>query len=207
MSNKVGKYDLIAKFYDKFDEYYETRIYNKMRSKYIKPIMDSNVLEIGVGTGKNLRYYNQSNNILAIDSSLKMLKEAKKKIFLLPEQNQKQIKLRKISKNWNLKANFFSYIVASFVLCTNTDPSDLIRKIFHSLEPNGKLILFEWIPPKKSTRLLVLKMLHPFLRYFLGVSVHRNHSLKYFSRNRWTLIKKEFFDSENVVIILQKKAN
>lgn len=207
MSKKVGKYDLIAKYYDFFDNYYENKIYHKMRGKYIEQIKDSKILELGVGTGKNLQYYDQSNKILAIDLSSKMLQEASKKLFSLPVKNQQQIELRQISSKWNLKENSFNFVVASFVLCTIVDPSDLIKNIFNSLKPNGKLILFEWMPPKDSSRLLILKMFHPFLKYFLGVSVYRNNSLKYFDRKNWSLINKEFFDPENVVLILQKKAN
>lgn len=207
MSKKVGKYDLIAKYYDNFDSYYENKVYHKMRGKYIEEIKNSNILEVGVGTGKNLQYYDQSNRILAVDSSAEMLKEAKKKIFSLPIQNQKKIELKKISNGWDLMPNFYNYVIASFVLCTNSDPSKLIKNVFESLEPNGKLILFEWVPPKNSSRLLILKMLHPFLKYFLGVSVYRDQSLKYFDKQKWSLVTKEFFDSENVVFVLQKKVN
>ncbi|WP_319004478.1 class I SAM-dependent methyltransferase [Halobacillus litoralis] len=41
-------------------------------------------LEVGVGTGANLKYYNSNVNVTGIDFSLKMLQKAKKKAEILP---------------------------------------------------------------------------------------------------------------------------
>ncbi len=207
MNQKIGLYDVIARFYDKFDGYYEQHIYSKMRAKYLTEIKNNTVLEVGVGTGKNLEYFDDSNEeILCIDISQGMINEAKRKLKNLPLNLQKIVTLKKVPRKWNLKHEKFQYVIATFVLCTNDDPTDLIKRIYSALEPAGELILFEWIPTTGGLRGLSLRALNPFLHYFLGVSVTRKNSLQYFNKNNWTLIKKEFFDAENAVLLLQKRS-
>ena len=206
MIKKPGKYDLIAPIYDKIDSYYEKNIYSKMRAKYITRIANSSILEIGVGSGKNLKYYHELNDeIIAIDKSLGMLRQASKKLNTLDPVMKKKIKLKKGSVNKNHKKNNFSHIIATFVLCTNNDPTELIHQIYDVLDTDGELILFEWMPLRNGIRWVSLRVINPLLQYLLGVSVYRKPSLKYFSKKRWKLIKKEFFDEENVVLILKKK--
>lgn len=207
MNQKIGLYDTIARFYDKFDSYYEEHIYSKMRAKYLTKITYKTVLEVGVGTGKNLEYFNDSNTkIVGIDISEGMIKQATRKLQSLPLDLQKIISLQKVDRRWDLKHQKFQYVIATFVLCTNDDPTDLIQRIFSILEPSGILILFEWIPTIKGFRGLSLRAINPILHYFFGISAYRKMSLRYFHKDKWELIKKEFFGSENIVLVLQKKS-
>lgn len=206
LNQKIGHYDMIAGIYDKFDTHYEKQIYSKMRAKYITEITNSTILEVGVGTGKNLQYYNRENKqIIAIDKSLGMIQQAIKKLNTLHPSLRRVIKLKIVPINWNLKKNNFSHIVATFVLCTNDDPTELISKIYNALDENGKLVLFEWIPTRKGIRGLSLRVINPILHYFLGVSAYRKESLKYFQKTKWKLIKKEYFGQENIAVILTKR--
>lgn len=206
MKYTTGLYNKIAKFYDLFDLFYEIKLYHKMRQKYITKITHAKILEIGVGTGKNLSYYSSANQqIVCIDQSREMLKEAVKKVEKLPSKKREIFKLCYVHGDWHLPENYFDVVVATYVLCTNTDPSDLIKQIQRVLKTDGHLILFEWVPPEQGTRKFILKLLHPLLYTFLGVSAYKKGSVEFFNKKRWIVSKKDYFDKENYVAILKKR--
>ena len=206
MKRKIGLYNKIAFIYDLFDLFYEKKLYHKMREKYITILKDSKILEVGIGTGKNLPYYSATNKlIIGIDQSVSMICEAYKKKKNLPVEVSRIIKLYHVNETWYFKENEFDVVVATFVLCTNDDPTYLIQNIFRTLKQDGLLLLFEWTPIEKGLRKTVLKIVHPFLHFFLGVSVYRLNSLHYFKKSDWIIHSKEFFDDENVVLTLKKK--
>lgn len=206
MRRKIGLYNKIAKYYDIFDSFYEKKIYHTMREKYITRITNAKILEVGVGTGKNLPYYSSNNElIIGIDQSVSMIREAYKKKKNLPLEVSRIIKLYHVNETWHFKENEFDVVVATFVLCTNDDPTYLIQNIFRTLKQDGLLLLFEWVPNDKGLRKTFLKIIHPIVHFFLGVSVYRSNSLHYFNKSDWIFQTKEFFDRENIVVLLKKK--
>jgi SAM-dependent methyltransferase len=71
------KYDITAWFYDILDYPWE-RQYRQWRPQLVGDL-HGEVLEAGVGTGRNLKYYNSDVNLIAIDLSKAMVKKAKKR--------------------------------------------------------------------------------------------------------------------------------
>ena len=72
-------------------------------------------MEIGVGTGKNLPYYNTKTEVTGIDLSPSMLNKAKvctKKLGL--KSRLLQVDAQKLK----FKNNSFDYVIGSFVLCS-----------------------------------------------------------------------------------------
>jgi demethylmenaquinone methyltransferase/2-methoxy-6-polyprenyl-1,4-benzoquinol methylase len=196
----------VAPFYDKFDSYYEKLFYQHMREKYIRKITESNILEIGVGTGKNLAYYDISNKkITGIDLSKNMINQANHKLLNLSKSKIKKINLNVVNEKWHFPKESFDFLVATFVLCTNNNPIDLINQMYNVLKPEGKLLLFEWIPIKVGIYGFVLRLVNPLIKFFLGPSVYRKKSINFFKKTKWQLLNKEFFGPENAVFVLQKK--
>ncbi|MBR9700100.1 methyltransferase domain-containing protein [Candidatus Woesearchaeota archaeon] len=72
------RYNRFARFYDGMETLVEKRLFKKLR-KHTLSKLTGNILEIGVGTGKNLPYYNSKANVTGIDLSPKMLEKAKEK--------------------------------------------------------------------------------------------------------------------------------
>ena len=61
------RYDRLARFYDRMESGAEQRIVRKWRSLLWSRVHGNRVLEIGVGTGKNIPYYPAGIEITAID--------------------------------------------------------------------------------------------------------------------------------------------
>ena len=207
MSDTIRKYNRIAKYYDFIDSYYEKKLYSKMREKYISPIINANILEVGIGTGKNLDYYHHSNKVMAIDTSEGMIRQAYKKLENnFNNENIAKISIKKVESDWGLEPLSYQYVVATFVIYTNKKQLTLIDQIYEALDYGGKVIIFEWIGTHTGIRAKILKLTYPFLNYFFGVSIYRKASINNFKKNKWELLKKEYFNEENVVFVLQKKA-
>jgi phosphatidylethanolamine/phosphatidyl-N-methylethanolamine N-methyltransferase len=67
------RYDRLAPFYDLLEKPLERLQFAQWRARLGERITGKRVLEVGVGTGKNIRYYPQGAKVTAIDLSPRML--------------------------------------------------------------------------------------------------------------------------------------
>ncbi|MBA3052413.1 class I SAM-dependent methyltransferase [bacterium] len=72
-----AKYNITAIYYDILDYPWE-RIYKKWRPELLKDVRGK-VLEAGVGTGRNLKHYHDSVELVCVDISDAMINKAKKR--------------------------------------------------------------------------------------------------------------------------------
>ncbi|MGO1529400.1 MAG: class I SAM-dependent methyltransferase, partial [Senegalia sp. (in: firmicutes)] len=83
-----NRYNRVSKIYDIIESPMENMAMGKWREKLIERIEGKKVLEIGVGTGKNLSYYSDDLEVIGIDFSTNMLEKARERI-----KNKENIKL------------------------------------------------------------------------------------------------------------------
>ena len=75
------RYNRVARFYDVMEKPMEAMAIQSWRLGLMKEL-EGKVLEVGVGTGKNMEYYPSNLDITAIDFSEKMLERAKKNYYI-----------------------------------------------------------------------------------------------------------------------------
>ncbi|GIQ69490.1 class I SAM-dependent methyltransferase [Xylanibacillus composti] len=80
------KYMKYAKFLDQYEKIPEQLFFKKRRQRLLKHA-SGYVLEVAVGTGRNLPYYPEGCIVTGLDYSSDMLAEAKKKAEALPCQS------------------------------------------------------------------------------------------------------------------------
>jgi len=73
------RYSRIAPVYDIMDDLAKRSRYSKWRKMQWSKVEGSNILEVGVGTGKNFPHYPVETEIIAIDLSEKMVRYARDK--------------------------------------------------------------------------------------------------------------------------------
>ncbi len=165
------KYDRFAKFYDLFEGGMEKKKFSCWR-KQILGNLKGNILEIGVGTGKNLKYYNQNAKVVGIDLSPKMLAKAKDKLKILRNKN---IKLEEAdAQKLKFKDNSFDYVVCTFVLCSVPDPVKALKEMKRVVKKKGKILMLEHT---KSDYFIikVFQYIHnPLSKALLGVNINRD---------------------------------
>ena len=118
----------------------------------IVPLATGDVVEIGVGPGLNLQYYNTTNvnKVIGIDPSDELNKIAKKnanKVNLDIEFNLSS------AESIDLPTSSVDSVVCTFSLCSIPDPQKALNEIYRILKPGGKYFFCEHgISPDFSTK-------------------------------------------------------
>jgi demethylmenaquinone methyltransferase/2-methoxy-6-polyprenyl-1,4-benzoquinol methylase len=166
------KYDITAWFYDILDYPWE-RQYRHWRPRFVGDVRGA-VLEAGVGTGRNLRYYHSGVNLTAIDLCKAMVQRAKKRgksaVCMLECLQEDATKMTSIP------SNHFDWIISTFLCCVL--PYDLqvlaTRQFERVLKPGGKIRLLEMMYsqiPKFRRRQIFFA---PFVEKVYGARFDRN---------------------------------
>ena len=168
-SQTAQRYTRIAKLYDLFQWPLEIFHLSRLRREVIARA-EGKILEVGIGTGKNLSYYQLSADLSGIDFSSGMLNVARTKAAQLGLYNTTLIEMD--IEAMNFPDNTFDTIISTFVFCTVPDPDKGLRELYRVLKPGGKAIFLEhmksnskwlnallWLMEKVTTPLLGTSML------------------------------------------------
>lgn len=132
--------------------------------------MSGKVLEIGIGTGRNLKYYPAGCSVIGIDNSEGMLDKARKKA-----REMKNVTLLLMdSKHLEFPDNSFDYVVSTFVLCTIPDPVKALKEMRRVLNASSELIAPEYMHSSNPTIALFEDLINPVLFFLLGGHTTRN---------------------------------
>ncbi len=136
------KYDKFSRFYDTFETSLEKNKFGKWRSLVFKMIpAGSSLLEVGIGTGKNIPYYGKDVTVTGIDFSKGMLDKAREKTKAYPEKNVTLLQMD--IAGLEFPDDHFDFVVSTFVFCTVPDPMAGFKEIKRVLKPDGKAIFLE----------------------------------------------------------------
>ena len=133
------KYDRFARWYDWVEGIPELLGVNRLRYRMLQRASGT-VLEVAIGTGKNLPYYPRGCRIIGADASKEMLAIAQ----------------RRASRLW-LDVSFslaaaealpfsdatFDTVVSSLSTCTFPDPVAALQEMARVCRPEGKVLLLE----------------------------------------------------------------
>ena len=113
----------------------------RQREKVV-PLARGRVLEIGIGTGRNIPYYRpeQVSKIVGVDPALRMHRLAQRRI----ERAGLDVELMGLSAE-RLPASDASFdtVVCTYTLCTIPDPVAALAEIKRVLVPGGRLLFSE----------------------------------------------------------------
>ncbi|TGC09483.1 class I SAM-dependent methyltransferase [Methanolobus halotolerans] len=164
----ISKYNRFSHVYDLMEIPIEYSWYAKWR-KGILSGLSGRVLEVGVGTGKNLPYYPDDCEVIGIDISDKMLERAKSK-----SENKGNISLFIMdAENLAFRNDTFDHIITTFVLCSIPDPVAALKEMRRVCKPDGTVINVEHM--KSSNRIISLAedIFDPVTSGLTGVHINR----------------------------------
>lgn len=169
-NDKIKKrYDRVAKVYDIFEQPMEVMSLKKWRLEVTKDLKGK-VLEVGVGTGKNIPYYPANIDVTAIDFSGKMLEKAREKASKL----NKDVKLIQMdAQNMDFPDNTFDMVFTTCVFCSVPDPVKGLQEIRRVCKPNGKIIMIEHVRSEKKVIGLIMDILNPMTVNLYGANINR----------------------------------
>ena len=135
------RYQRLSPFYDLMEGMAEFR-YDPWRKKLWSLVSGSKVLEVGVGTGKNMPHYPKGIQITAIDLTPGMLDVARRHA----EKLRPNVDLRLgDAQSLDFPNSSFDTAVATFFFCSVPDPLLGLRELARVVKPDGKILLLEHI--------------------------------------------------------------
>jgi len=170
------KYDWYSKFYDRFEGTMEKNKFAKWREMVFQLIPPgSTLLEVGIGTGKNISYYGKDIHVVGIDFSKGMLDKARKKAKGFPEKDVKLLQMD--VANLDFPDDHFDFVVSTCVFCTVPDPMGGVKEIKRVLKPGGKMIFLEHMRSTKWYNNLMLYAMSGISIPLIGTSMVRQTKL------------------------------
>ncbi len=147
MSKAYKAYNAM-KIYDKRATVYEGQSLKREQlisdARKIFSLLRGNILEVGVGTGINLPYYNSSAKVTALDWSSQMVEQTRAKVRKYNLSHVKKIMRGYIMKlSQYFKPKSFNYVTSTCVFCSVPDPIIGLQEIAKILKPSGFLIQIE----------------------------------------------------------------
>jgi ubiquinone/menaquinone biosynthesis C-methylase UbiE len=163
------RYQRIASLYDLMEAFPE-RKFSGWRKRLWSLVKGPKVLEVGVGTGKNMPYYPQNVDITAIDLTPRMLERARKRAKDL--NNAVDLQLGDV-QDLKFPDAHFNTALATFVFCSVPDPLLGLYEVKRVLKPGGRLLLLEHVRSKSPLVGWMMDLLNPILVRIMGANINR----------------------------------
>ena len=130
------------------------------------------LLEAGVGTGKNMPYYPEAEEVRieAIDLSPGMLSRAEARA----EELGIEVNLRKMDiQSLDYPDNHFDLIVTSCVFCSVPDPVLGLKELKRVCKPAGKILMLEHMLSEKPVLKNLMNLFNFIPRHIWGANINR----------------------------------
>ena len=189
MTGSVARYQRIAPFYDFLDAPFERRRYSGLRPLLFENL-EGELLDAGVGTGRNCAYYPPRAVVSGIDNSPAMLMRARDRCPTLVASGR----LYQMDVTDLQFANgAFDAAVASFLFCVLADDLQLpaLRELGRVVKPGGFIRLLEYVRPKGALRRIVARLWQPWIAWAYGASFDRRTE-DYVSRAGLVLVESRY---------------
>jgi len=169
-TEKIRKrYNRISRVYDLMDKPMELMTPESWRAEILGQAYGK-AMEVGVGTGKNLKYYPENLDITSIDFSDRMLEKAEEKARAL---NKEGHILKMDVQDLDFPDDSFDFVFTTYVFCSVPDPVKGLSEIRRVLKPGGKLLMLEHVRSKKKILGWIMDLLNPLVVRMIGANINR----------------------------------
>jgi len=195
-----AKYNITALFYDILDSPWE-RIYRNWRPSLVGDLRGK-VLEAGVGTGHNLKYYHDSVDLVGVDLSDAMLNKSRKraqqarcKVTLLHED---------ATSLSTVPSGEFDWVFSSFMCCVMPDEIQTlaIEQFRRVLKPGGQFRLLEMVYSENPRIRRRQEIFAPFVEKVYGARFDR-HTLEHLHFESGLRVTRTSFLKDDVYLLME----
>lgn len=159
------RYNRTALYYDWMDRMIDPSLRKKTLA-YAR----GKVLEVGVGTGKNLVYYPEGCEVTGIDFSPGMLARARKKVHLA----RVPVTLVEMdAQDMDFPDDTFDTVVATCVFCSVPDPVKGLMEVRRVCKPGGRIILLEHVRSENPVLGKLMDLFNPVSLHLVGSNINR----------------------------------
>ncbi len=132
---------IFAAVYDAMNRPLERQLFGQRRARLLADLTGT-VLDVGAGTGANLRYFRHANLVVAAEPDPAMRARLARK---LSEASVPVEIAAAPAEDLPYPAGSFDTVVATLVLCTVADPARALAEIRRVLVPGGSLVVLEHV--------------------------------------------------------------
>jgi ubiquinone/menaquinone biosynthesis C-methylase UbiE len=134
-------YDKTARRYNRQIKFFERVLFGDGR-RWVCSQATGDVLEIAVGTGRNLRHYPDGVRVTGIELSPQMLELARQEAAASGRQADLRVG---DAQALEFPDGSFDTVTCTLALCTIPDDRAAVREVWRVLRPGGRLILMEHV--------------------------------------------------------------
>ena len=164
------RYDRLSRYYNVMEWAAERRAFEAWRHRVWSLVEGREILEVGVGTGKNLSFYPEDTHAVAIDLSPGMLRQARK----LADETGAGVDLQEMDvQRLAFPDDAFDSVVTTFVFCSVPDPVKGFEEIRRVLRPAGRGIFLEHVLSDTPGVRRAMRALNPLVRPVMGANIDR----------------------------------
>ena len=165
-----ARYQRISPIYDRIEWLMERR-FRPWREKLWQNVRGPQVLEIGVGTGKNIEFWPAGCQLTAIDLTPGMLDRARQRAKSLGRKSDALV--LGDAQHLELPSATFDTVIATFVFCSVPDPIQGLREIGRVVKPNGQILLLEHVRIDRPIVGTLMDILAPIVVRLNGANINR----------------------------------
>jgi ubiquinone/menaquinone biosynthesis C-methylase UbiE len=200
------RYNRISAIFDLIEFPMEMLFFSRWRRRLFNMIdmidPKGRLLEVGIGTGKNVRYYPPGIDAVAIDISEGMLRGAIKRARML----NLDISLKLMdAERLEFEDRRFETVVATFVFCSVPDPIRGLRELKRVCKGQGRIILLEHMRPNRIPIGWLFDLLNPLIVRMMGVNINRR-TIENIKKSGLVIEREEDLLSDIVKLIVARPA-
>lgn len=185
----LARYERIAPFYDLLDGPFEQRRYQALRPLLFQGL-SGQLLDAGVGTGRNCPFYPADAIVSGIDTSPAMLARARQRCREVAAAGRLY---RMDVTKLEFPAGSFDAAVAAFLFCVLPDDlqAPALRELGRVVRPGGFIRLMEQVRPRGGLRRRLSRIWQPWVGWAYGASFDR-HTESYIPKAGLELVESRF---------------
>ncbi len=195
-----AKYKITSMFYDILDYPWEQQ-YKMWRPGLLKDTHGS-VIEAGVGTGRNLRYYPPNVKVTGIDLSADMLKISTKR------GESAACEYYPVHEDATLMesvpSDSFDWLISTYLCCVMPDHLQVlaIKQFERVLKPGAHFRLLEMVYSKSPILRRRQELFAPFIQWVYGARFDRN-TLQYLEESSILSVTKKYYLKKDVYLVIE----
>lgn len=170
-ANTQKRYDRQAGLFDAAEIPVEFLLFKALRTRLWSVVTAGRLLEIGVGTGKNLAYHPTGARSVAIDLSPRMLAKASRRAA----RSDRVVDLVLAdAQHLPFRDGAFDAVAATFVFCSVPDPIKGLREVRRVLRDEGRVHLLEHVRAANFVIGRLMDAANPLAVRLTGANINRH---------------------------------
>src|SRR3990172_6509003 len=165
------RYDRQAVLFDFWEAPIEALGFKRLRKRLWSEVQGRSLLEVGVGTGKNLPYHPQSARSVAVDLSPRMLRRAASRARRL--EHDVDLVLAD-AQHLPFRDGAFDAAAATFVFCSVPDPVMGLREVRRVVRDEGQVHLLEHVRAGNRVVGRLMDLINPVAVRLMGANINRD---------------------------------